>query len=455
VGPPEDGKRSLAAAVARGLGRPLVRVELGGRGEAQLMGTRRSRTGAQPGKLIGAYHDAGVRDPVFLLEEIDDIGLGNVEGDPVEALEEFLDPDLRQEFTDRYLEIPFDLSETVFIASANDFYRIPRNLREFLIEIRISGRTPEEKVEIARRNMLPQLIEEHGLSEGDLTADDEALTYLTRGYARDSGLGSLRRMLSSILRYVALRKEQGMEVPIALTKQLTEEVLGIPRYPSTAAESSPEIGVVTGLAWTSSGGELMFIEALKMPGTGRLITTGLLGEVMRESVTAAFSYVRSRADILGIASASFTETDVHVHFPVGATPKDGPSAGAAITLAIASSLSERPVRHDIAMTGEVTLRGRILEIGGVKEKILAAYRANLRQVILPSGNERDLRDVPEDVRSGMTFHLVDRMDEVLELCLLEKSVAPQRRTRRVSERSGIRQAAKSATSTSTTPAEKE
>jgi ATP-dependent Lon protease len=455
VGPPEVGKRSLAAAVARGLGRPLVRVELGGRGEAQLMGTRRSRTGAQPGKLIGAYHDAGVRDPVFLLEEIDDIGLGNVEGDPVEALEEFLDPDLRQEFTDRYLEIPFDLSETVFIASANDFYRIPRNLREFLIEIRISGRTPEEKVEIARRNMLPQLIEEHGLSEGDLTADDEALTYLTRGYARDSGLGSLRRMLSSILRYVALRKEQGMEVPIALTKQLTEEVLGIPRYPSTAAESSPEIGVVTGLAWTSSGGELMFIEALKMPGTGRLITTGLLGEVMRESVTAAFSYVRSRADILGIASASFTETDVHVHFPVGATPKDGPSAGAAITLAIASSLSERPVRHDIAMTGEVTLRGRILEIGGVKEKILAAYRANLRQVILPSGNERDLRDVPEDVRSGMTFHLVDRMDEVLELCLLEKSVAPQRRTRRVSERSGIRQAAKSATSTSTTPAEKE
>jgi ATP-dependent Lon protease len=262
-------------------------------------------------------------------------------------------------------------------------------------------------------------------------------------------------MLSSILRYVALRKEQGMEVPIALTKQLTEEVLGIPRYPSTAAESSPEIGVVTGLAWTSSGGELMFIEALKMPGTGRLITTGLLGEVMRESVTAAFSYVRSRADVLGIASASFTETDVHVHFPVGATPKDGPSAGAAITLAIASSLSERPVRHDIAMTGEVTLRGRILEIGGVKEKILAAYRANLRQVILPSGNERDLRDVPEDVRSGMTFHLVDRMDEVLELCLLEKSVAPQRRTRRVSERSGIRQAAKSATSTSTTPAEKE
>jgi ATP-dependent Lon protease len=430
VGPPGVGKRSLAAAVARGLGRPMVRVELGGRGEAQLVGARRSRTGAQPGKLIGAYRTAEVRDPVFLLEEMDEIGLGNVEGDPVEALEEFLDPALREEFIDRYLDIPFDLSDTVFIATANDFYRIPRSLRDFLIEIRISGRTPEEKVEIAEESMLPRLIDEHGLAQGDLSSSEEALTFLTRGYARDAGLGSLRRVLSSILRYVALRKAEGVEMPIALDRKLIEEVLGAPRYPATEAESAPEIGVVTGLAWTASGGELMFIEALKMPGTGRLITTGLLGEVMRESVSAAFSYVRSRADVLGIAPETFTDNDVHVHFPVGATPKDGPSAGAAITLAIASSLSDRPVRHDIAMTGEVTLRGRILEIGGLKEKILAAYRANIRQVILPLGNERNLRDVPDDVREGMTFHPVERMDEVLELCLLEKSTAhPRRRSR--------------------------
>ena len=445
VGLPGVGKRSLAAAVARGLGRPMIRLELGGRGEAQLAGVRRGRTGAQPGKLIGAYRDAGVSDPVFLLEEIDEIGLGNVEGDPVEALEEFLDPGRREAFIDRYLEIPFDLSETVFIATANDFYRIPRGLREFLIEIRISGRTPEEKVEIARLSMLPRLIEEHGLDPRDLSADEDALTFLTRGYARDAGLGSLRRVLSSILRYVALRKAEGMDVPILLTPALIEEVLGVPRYPSTEAESAPEIGVVTGLAWTASGGELMFIEALKMAGTGRLITTGLLGEVMRESVSAAFSYVRSRADVLGIGPATFTDNDVHVHFPVGATPKDGPSAGAAITLAIASSLSDRPVRHDVALTGEVTLRGRILEIGGVKEKILAAYRANIRQVVLPSGNERDLRDVPEDVRAGMVFHLVDRMDEVLELCLLEKSaVRPRKRGRGSSGGVGTRQAASDA-----------
>jgi ATP-dependent Lon protease len=450
VGPPGVGKRSLATAVARGLGRPMVRVELGGRGEAQLVGARRSRTGAQSGKLIGAYRDAEVCDPVFLLEEIDEIGLGNVEGDPVEALEEFLDPTLRTEFVDRYIDIPFDLSETVFIATANDFYRIPRSLREFLIEIRISGRTPEEKVEIAKRSMLPRLVEEHGLSEGDVTADEEALTFLTRGYARDSGLGNLRRALSSILRFVALRKAQGMECPIALTPALIEEVLGVPRYPNTEAESAPEVGVVTGLAWTASGGELMFIEALKMPGTGRLITTGLLGEVMRESVSAAFSYVRSRAELLGIAPEVFTDSDVHVHFPVGATPKDGPSAGAAITLAIASSLSERPVRHDIAMTGEVTLRGRILEIGGLKEKILAAYRANIRQVLLPAGNERDLRDVPEDVREAMTFHLVDRMDEVLELCLLEKiEEGPRRRGRAAGGRERGRRAAGSTKETST------
>jgi len=428
VGPPDVGKRSLAAAVAKGLGRPLVRLELGGRGEAQLVGGRRIRTGAQPGKIISGYQSAGVRDPVYLLEEVDLIGLGNVEGDPVEALEEVLDPETRRDFIDRYIDTPFDLSETIFIATANDFFRIPRNLREFLIEIRIAGYTPEEKVEIARRQLLPKLAGANGLQAGEIEIEDETLLFLTRGYARDAGLGNLRRSLGAILRYVAHEKAVGRAERWCLDRELVERVLGIPRYAATEAESAPEVGVVTGLAWTASGGELMFIEALKMPGTGRLIITGMLGDVMRESVSAAYSYVRSRAQMLGISQQVFPENDLHIHFPVGSTPKDGPSAGAAVTLAIASSLADRCVRHDIAITGEVTLRGRILEIGGVKEKVLAAYRAGLRNVVLPAGNERDLRDVPEDVHRRMEYHFVLHMDEVFEIALVKKQ--PQPRTGR-------------------------
>jgi ATP-dependent Lon protease len=427
VGPPDVGKRSLAAAIARGLERPLVRLELGGRGEAQLMGSRRTRGGARLGKFLESFKEAGVRDPVFLLEEIDLIGIGNVEGDPVEALEEVLDPELRPEFVDRYLDTPFDLSEAIFITTANDFFRVPRNLREFLIEIRIAGYTPEEKVEIARHQLLPRLVEDHGLSADQLAVEDDTLLFLTRGYARDSGLGNLRRSLGAILRYVAHEKAKGSADSWELTTELIEEILGIPRYPTTEAESAPEVGVVTGLAWTASGGELMFIEALKMPGTGRLIITGMLGEVMRESVSAAYSYVRSRADLIGIPRDVFPSHDLHIHFPVGATPKDGPSAGAAVTLAIASSLSDRSVRHDIAMTGEVTLRGKVLEIGGVKEKILAAYRAGLREIILPAGNERDLRDVPTDVREGIEFHYVAHMDDVFNIALHAKPAADSRR----------------------------
>lgn len=419
VGPPDVGKRSLAAAIAEGLGRPLVRLELGGRGESQLVGRRKGRNGASMGKLMEGYREAGVADPVYLLEEMDLIGLGNVEGDPVDALEEALDPETRDEFVDRYLDTPFDLSHTVFIATASDFYRIPRSLRDFLIEIRIAGYTAEEKVDIALQHILPEMAEEHGLKPSDIHATPEEMLHLTRAYARDSGLGNLRRALGSVLRYAAYQKAQGIAKTWEINRDLVETVLGVPRYPTTEAESSSEVGVVTGLAWTASGGELMFIEALKMPGTGRLIITGLLGEVMRESVSAAYSYVRSRAEMLGIPTETFPDHDLHIHFPVGATPKDGPSAGAAVTLAIASSLSDRPVRHDVAMTGEVTLRGKILDIGGVKEKILAAYRAGIRHVILPSGNERDLRDVPADVSEGMHFHFVDRMEDVFRIALLD------------------------------------
>ena len=418
VGPPGVGKRTLATAIARGLGRPVVRLELGGRGEGQLVGSRRTRSGAQIGKVMQLLCDAGVKNPVFLLEELDEVGLGNVEGDPVEALEEMLDVENREEFTDRYLDVPFDLSEVFFVGTASDFFRIPRDLRDHFIEVRIAGYTPEEKIAIARDWLFPRIVREHGLGTDEVEIADETLLFLTRGYARDAGVGNLRRSLAAVMRFIARQKADGEAQRWTITQEMIEEVLGYPRWSTTPAEVRPEVGVVTGLAWTASGGELMFIEALKMPGTGRLVITGLLGDVMRESVNAAYSYVRSRAEDLGITREAFGDNDIHVHFPVGATPKDGPSAGAAVTLALASSLAERPVRHDVAMTGEVTLRGKILEIGGVKEKVLAAYRAGITEVILPSGNRRDLRDVPADVRDRMKFHYVERMDQVFDVALL-------------------------------------
>ncbi len=419
VGPADVGKSSLVAAVARGLRRPVAKIELGGRGEAQIIGTRHTRSGAQPGKIVQALRTVGVKNPVFALHEMDEIGLGKVEGDPIEALEEVLRFDGRREFVDRYLDIPFDISEVMFIATAQDFYRIPRDLRELMVEIRIAGYTPEEKVAIVKQSMLARIVAEHGLCEDDVEFTEEALFFLAQGYARDAGLGTLQRSLAALMRARARARASGDDSKWLFTPARIEEVLGLPRYIATAAESSPEVGVVTGLAWTASGGELMFIEALRMPGSGRLIITGLLGDVMRESVNAAYSYVRSRSEQLDIPDEAFKDSDIHVHFPVGAIPKDGPSAGIAVTLAIASALSNRAVRHDIAMTGEVTLRGKVLEIGGVKEKVLAAYRAGLRDVILPTGNERDLREVPDDVRENMTFHFVQRMDDVMKLALSE------------------------------------
>jgi len=419
VGPPDVGKSSLVNALARGLGRPVARLELGNRGEAQLMGSRRTRSGAQPGKIAEALRDVGVRDPVLVLAEMDDIGLGKVEGDPIESMEDVLSWDGREDFMDRYLGLPFDLTHALFVATAQDFFRVPRELRELLVEIRLAGYTPEEKVEIVRDKMLDRLIEEHGLESSDVRFSNQVLAYLARGYARDAGLAQIRRALSTLLRTRARAKAQGDVGGWDFTPERVEEILGLPRYVATPAENAPEIGVVTGLAWTAAGGELMFIEALKMPGNGRLIITGMLGDVMRESVNAAYSYVRSRGEQLGISEDAFKDHDIHVHFPVGAIPKDGPSAGIAVTLAIASTLSNRPVRHDIAMTGEVTLRGKVLEIGGVKEKVLAAYRAGIRDIILPRGNDRDLRDVPEDVRESITFDFVERMDQVMGLALMD------------------------------------
>jgi ATP-dependent Lon protease len=306
----------------------------------------------------------------------------------------------------------------MFIAIAQDLQKVPRGLREQLVEIRIAGYTPEEKIEIARTRLLPKLTREHGLRPGHVAFPEAGLYHIAYGYARDAGLGSFQRSIETLLRTRARARAEGDASKWSFDAERIESLLGVPRFTSTPAESAPEVGVVTGLAWTAAGGELMFIEALRMPGSGRLIITGMLGDAMRESVNAAYSYVRSRGPGLGITEDDFRDSDVHVHFPIGAIPKDGPSAGAAVTLAIASSLSNRPIRHDVAMSGEVTLRGRILEVGGIKEKVLAAHRADIRRVILPSSNEKDLRDVPERVRSGIAFHFVDRMDEVVELALL-------------------------------------
>jgi ATP-dependent Lon protease len=418
VGPPDVGKRSLAAAIAEGLGRPMARIDMAGRGEADLIGTRRTQRDAKPGKIIGALRDHEVCDPVLLLDALDMIGVGKVEGDPVQALEEALRWDNRDSFVDRYLDLEFDLSRAVVVATAQDFQRIPRNVREMLVEIRIAGYTPEEKVAIAREKLVPRMLEDHGLEPGDVDFTDASLFGLLRSYARDAGLERTRRVLATLLRTRARAKAIGDTTEWTFDDDRIEEILGPPRHVSTPAESSPEVGVVTGLAWTAAGGELLFIEALRMAGKGRLIITGFLGDVMKESVNAAYSYVRSRAKELQIPVSEFGEIDVHVHFPVGAVPKDGPSAGIAVTLAVASTLSGLPVRHDIAMTGEVTLRGKVLEVGGIKEKVLAAHRAGIRHVILPTGNERDLRDVPDNVRSAIEFHYVDRMDQVMDLALL-------------------------------------
>ncbi|HSK17908.1 MAG TPA: S16 family serine protease [Longimicrobiales bacterium] len=439
VGPPDVGKSSLVAALARGLGRPLARIDLGGRGEAQLIGTRRTRAGAQPGKIVGALRDVAHRDPLMVLQEMDEIGLGKVEGDPIEAMEEVLDWENRVGFVDRYIDLPVDLSDVLFIAVAQDFYRVPRDLREMMVEIRIAGYTPEEKMEIARQKLLPKLISEHGLGD-EIEFNEAGLSFLAYGYARDAGVAMLRRSLETLLRTRARARTSGDDSRWIIDPERIEEILGLPRYTPTPAESSPEVGVVTGLAWTAAGGELMFIEALRMPGSGRLIITGMLGEVMRESVNAAYSYVRSRGEELRITEEDFRESDIHVHFPVGAIPKDGPSAGIAVTLAIASTLSNRPVRHDIAMTGEVTLRGKVLEIGGVKEKVLAAHRAGIRDVILPRGNERDLRDVPSDVRENIVFHFVERMDEVIQLALFNGKAGAGGGAGRTSRARGVRAA---------------
>src|SRR3954466_850095 len=419
VGPPGTGKTSLGAAIGKAIGREFYRISVGGvRDEAEIRGHRRTYVGAMPGLIIQALRRVAVKDPVLMIDEIDKMSGGGPSGDPTAAMLEVLDPNQNNTFVDHYLTLPFDLSQCLFICTANNLFDIPAPLRDRMEVIKIAGYTVEEKVEIAWRYLLPRLLEEHGISDKDVQFTDESLSFISNRYSREAGLRNFERNLAAIMRKRARKKAEGEEGAWIVENEKVEEILGIPRYAVEEAELQPEVGVVTGMAWTSTGGDLMVIEALKMPGSGRLTVTGQLGDVMRESVDAALSYVRSRASQLGIPDKEFKEMDLHIHFPAGAIPKDGPSAGLAITLAIASVLSRRPVRRDLAMTGEVTLRGRALEIGGVKEKVLAAYRAGLREVIMPKSNEKDLRDVPQEVRDNMRFTFVGAMDEVLRVALL-------------------------------------
>ena len=424
VGPPGTGKTSLGEAIAKSIGRQFSRISVGGvRDEAEIRGHRRTYVGAMPGMVIQALRRVGVKDPVIMIDEIDKMSAGGPSGDPTAAMLEVLDPSQNHDFVDHYVNLPFDLSAILFICTANNLFDIPAPLRDRMEVIRIAGYTIEEKVEIAWRYLLPKLFEEHGITDKDLQFTDEVLTFVSSRYSREAGLRGFSRNVAAIMRKRARKKADGEEGAWVVDNALVEEILGVPRYPVEEAEKEPEIGAVTGLAWTSTGGDLMVIEALKMPGSGRLIVTGQLGEVMRESVDAGYSYVRSRADRLAIDDKAFKDFDLHIHFPAGAIPKDGPSAGISITLAIASVLSDRPVRRDLAMTGEVTLRGKVLEIGGVKEKVLAAYRAGLREVVLPKSNEKDLRDVPDEVRANTRFTFVQGMDEVLRLALLPVAIA--------------------------------
>jgi ATP-dependent Lon protease len=419
VGPPGTGKTSLGEAIAAAIGRKFYRISVGGvRDEAEIRGHRRTYVGSLPGLLVQALRRVGVSDPVFLIDEIDKMATGGPTGDPASAMLEVLDPSQNATFVDHFLNLPVDLSSVLFIATANNLFDIPAALRDRLEVIRIAGYTIEEKVEIAWRYLLPRLLEEHGIADVDLQFTDETLGYLASRYAREAGLRNFERNLSALMRKRARAKANGEMGAWIVDQALIEELLGPPRYAAEAAEQEAEVGAVTGLAWTSSGGELMTIEALLMSGHGRLLVTGQLGDVMRESVDAACSYVRSRARVLRLGDPEFKHTDLHIHFPAGSVPKDGPSAGVAVTLAIASVMSRRAVRRDIAVTGEVTLRGRVLEIGGVKEKVLAAYRSGLREVMLPASNEKDLRELPDEVRAQVRFTFVHTMDEAIERMLL-------------------------------------
>lgn len=424
LGPPGVGKTSLGQSIARALGRRFVRMSLGGvHDEAEIRGHRRTYIGAMPGRIIQSLRRAEARDPVLMLDEIDKVG-ADWRGDPSSALLEVLDPAQNNTFVDTYLGVPFDLSQVFFIATANTLDTIPPPLLDRMEVIRLSGYTDEEKVHIAERYLIPRQRRANGLAPGELAFEPDALRQLVRGYTREAGVRNLDREIASVARKVARSIVEGQARSVRVGPGDLDGYLGRPRFFDEVAERTDRPGVATGLAWTPTGGDVLFVEATMMPGEERLVLTGMLGDVMRESAQAALSFVRSSAARLGIDSAALAGKIVHVHVPAGAIPKDGPSAGVTMAAAIASLATGRPVRSDVAMTGEVTLRGKVLPVGGIKEKVLAAHRAGIRRVLLPRRNERDVEDVPEELRQDLDFVLVDTAEEAIAQALTAARPAP-------------------------------
>ncbi len=418
VGPPGTGKTSLGRSIAEALGRKFVRISLGGiHDEAEIRGHRRTYIGALPGRIIQSMRRAGTVNPVFMLDEIDKVG-SDFRGDPSAALLEALDPEQNYSFSDHYLELPYDLSKVLFITTANVLYPIPSALRDRMEVIEFSGYIEEEKLEIAHQFLIPRQIEEHGLSDVSVKIADNALQGMIREYTYEAGVRNLEREIGQICRKLTRRLAEKKPVPKTITRAMLGKYLGPPHFTEQLVEKEDQVGVATGIAYTEAGGDIMPIEVTLMPGKGNLTLTGQLGEVMQESVQAAYSYVRSHAEEYNIKSNQFENTDVHVHVPEGAIPKDGPSAGITMATALVSAFSNHKVRRDVAMTGEITLRGKVLPIGGLKEKILAAHRAGIHTVIVPNQNRKDMVDVPKKVQRDLNIIFASKMDEVLQTALI-------------------------------------
>lgn len=435
VGPPGVGKTSIAKSIARALGRKFVRMSLGGvKDEAEIRGHRRTYVGAMPGRIIYAMKGAGSVNPVFLLDEIDKIS-SDMRGDPASALLEVLDPEQNATFRDRYLEVPYDLSKVLFITTANTLDTIPAPLRDRMEIIELSGYTLEEKTEIAKRYLIPKQLKANGLTEGNAEFTDDGVTSVVEGYTLEAGVRTLERTIGTVCRKIAVKYADDRALPkVTVDAAEVKKLLGAPRFLPDEGLSEEEVGAVTGLAWTAVGGTTLTVEATVMPGKGEVRLTGKLGDVMKESALAAISFIRAHAEKYGIPEEKFQTSDIHIHVPEGATPKDGPSAGVTIATAILSAFTGRPVRKDVAMTGEITLRGKVLPIGGLKEKSLAARRVGIRKVIIPKDNQKDLEELPETVKRDIAFYPVSSADEVFALAVRE--AAPEKPKPRTPRKKG-------------------